>query len=240
MKPFFDMHCHVLYGLDDGPRHREDAFRLVDALVKDGIRLIVATPHIHPGSRPFHREHYEEALQTVNDYCKEKEYKLKIYPGAEIKYSDSTARLLRDGAVPTMNNTGMVLIEWSMDSSFDTISNAIREISNAGFTVVVAHIERYPSLYFHAKSIVEMRKQFNLRIQMDCEALLDRGSFFERRFVKSLFKMKAIDFVSTDAHDTKDRSPRMKQAYKVLKEQYGEECADALTWQNAQEMIEED
>ena len=240
MMPFFDMHCHVLYGLDDGPRHREDSFRLIDALVKDGIRMIVATPHIHPGSRPFDREHYENALERVNEYCRQKGYKLKILPGGEIKYSDSTARLLRDGAVPTMNGTRFVLIEWSTEASYDTICKGIREISNAGYTVIIAHIERYPSLYMHANAISDMRRQFHLRVQIDCEAMLDRGTFFERRFLKALLKLRAVDFISTDAHDTDDRSPRMKSAYKFLKENYGEKCAVALTWENAQEFLETD
>ena len=40
-----DIHCHCLPGFDDGPASLEDSLALCQALVKDGITSVIATPH---------------------------------------------------------------------------------------------------------------------------------------------------------------------------------------------------
>src|SRR5690349_11893357 len=40
-----DIHCHCLPGVDDGPMTMAEACSLCRALVDDGIRTVIATPH---------------------------------------------------------------------------------------------------------------------------------------------------------------------------------------------------
>src|SRR3712207_5417491 len=42
-----DLHCHVLPGIDDGPRDAEESLRMAQAALDDGIHTIVATPHVN-------------------------------------------------------------------------------------------------------------------------------------------------------------------------------------------------
>ncbi len=42
-----DIHCHILPGVDDGPRKLEESLDLARFSVRDGITHIVATPHCH-------------------------------------------------------------------------------------------------------------------------------------------------------------------------------------------------
>ena len=41
-----DLHCHILPGIDDGPRTMEDSVALASAAFADGTRTVVATPHV--------------------------------------------------------------------------------------------------------------------------------------------------------------------------------------------------
>ena len=45
-EPVIDLHCHVLPGIDDGPRTLDDSLALARAAVAAGTRTIVATPHV--------------------------------------------------------------------------------------------------------------------------------------------------------------------------------------------------
>ncbi|HKO27061.1 MAG TPA: CpsB/CapC family capsule biosynthesis tyrosine phosphatase, partial [Solirubrobacteraceae bacterium] len=42
-----DLHCHILPGLDDGPRTLTDAVTMCRAAYRDGTRTLVATPHVN-------------------------------------------------------------------------------------------------------------------------------------------------------------------------------------------------
>src|SRR5271165_6849870 len=44
--PVIDLHCHVLAGIDDGPRTIEGSLALVRAAAEAGTRTLVATPHV--------------------------------------------------------------------------------------------------------------------------------------------------------------------------------------------------
>src|SRR4029077_8300644 len=40
-----DVHCHILPGLDDGPRSIEESIAMAESAIADGITRVVATPH---------------------------------------------------------------------------------------------------------------------------------------------------------------------------------------------------
>ena len=43
-----DLHCHLLPGIDDGPRSMSDAVTMARAAVAAGTTAMVCTPHMHP------------------------------------------------------------------------------------------------------------------------------------------------------------------------------------------------
>ena len=40
-----DLHCHILPGLDDGPKTIEESMAMAESAIADGITHVVATPH---------------------------------------------------------------------------------------------------------------------------------------------------------------------------------------------------
>ena len=48
MLPLVDLHCHLLAGLDDGPRTLEAALEMCAIASADGVRLMAATAHQNP------------------------------------------------------------------------------------------------------------------------------------------------------------------------------------------------
>ena len=45
----FDLHCHLLPGIDDGAVDLEMALEMARIAAADGIRTVACTPHIYPG-----------------------------------------------------------------------------------------------------------------------------------------------------------------------------------------------
>jgi len=59
----FDIHCHLLPGIDDGATTLEQSLDLARFAVADGITHTVTTPHIQPGV-------YDNNLATITDAFK--------------------------------------------------------------------------------------------------------------------------------------------------------------------------
>lgn len=235
-----DIHHHLLFGMDDGAKDEQEMQRMADAAHRQGVEYIFATPHAYPGSRPFDKEKYNERLKAVNEYCRLMGYRLKILCGAEMRYSQAAVRALDSGEIPTLNNSEFVLVEWSCMVDVDQFYRAVREISNAGYIVVVAHIERYRNLRGKLSLLEEMKSMFDMRIQVDCEAFLEQGGFWlfwEKRFAHRLMKAHLVDYVASDAHDTEQRRLQMDEVYDKLC-RYGEEYARQLLYENQTEIIE--
>ena len=46
-----DLHTHILYGIDDGPRTKEESIKIIEEAYSNGITDIVLTPHYIQNSK---------------------------------------------------------------------------------------------------------------------------------------------------------------------------------------------
>lgn len=44
-----DIHCHLLYGVDDGAKTIEESVAMLEAAKEQGISAMILTPHYRPG-----------------------------------------------------------------------------------------------------------------------------------------------------------------------------------------------
>src|ERR1700676_3528374 len=78
-----DLHCHVLAGIDDGPRTMLDSVAIARAASAVGMRTIIATPHV---SRRYPNEAdvIIRLVAELNERLAAEELEIEIRPGAEI------------------------------------------------------------------------------------------------------------------------------------------------------------
>ena len=62
-----DLHSHILPGLDDGAEVLEESIEMCRISFRDGIRTIVATPHILPGIYENNRPTILAKVQELNN-----------------------------------------------------------------------------------------------------------------------------------------------------------------------------
>jgi len=226
---FVDIHHHLAFGVDDGPKDVFGMQRMLERAAQQGIGTIFATPHVTPGVRAFAVEKYHSALEEAREYCREKELKIDIYEGCEILYTDQACRLLEEGMLPTLGETDFVLVEFSPDIRYGKIVEAIQRLSYAGFRPVIAHVERYRCLVMRPKRLLKLREEAEVYFQMNCSSVYKEKSWFTRRFVHWALENRQIDALGTDSHNTSSRPANMKKAYKAVKQKYSAGYAKHLT-----------
>lgn len=142
-----DIHSHLVYGVDDGARSRDETLRGIAALVRAGVRRILTTPHLDASllarSGPFEAEH-ERVLRRWEETAGEAHARhpgLSLHIGREIMLDVFSANLL-DPRV-RLNGTRYVLVEFPLHGVPPRADKALGRIRERGLVPIVAHVERY-------------------------------------------------------------------------------------------------
>lgn len=229
MKGFTDIHQHLLFGMDDGPDSFPRTVAMMRKAWENGAVRIIVTPHVSPGLKPFNYRRYMRKLRLVQDFCEENRIPMEIYGGAEIMYTPMTPSMLAEGKIPTLADTAYVLIEFPAKVAYKDIQRASRRLTAYGYRPILAHVERYKCLMRRTSRMYDLKEDYDVRYQMDCETVLKPKGFFVSRAVRKMLEGEMIDYVASNAHNTKSRRVRMEDTYRKLRREYGRTYADYLT-----------
>ncbi len=228
MRGYRDIHSHFVYGLDDGAQAREDMELMLDAACADRVAVLVATPHVTPGLRPFDREAYARRLAEARAYCQGCGYGITLHAGAEILYTPALHNYASCHRLPTLGDSNAVLMEFVPDVSLKEMQEALELTERYGYLTVIAHVERYRCL-FRGKTLQQLRSDFDVRCQMNCQTVYRKNGFWQERRVNRWLTEGLIDCVSSDAHNMTTRPFGMRRAYRALSQRVGKAEARRLT-----------
>ena len=233
---YFDIHCHILPGVDDGAQSVEESMQMLDTAYQEGIRKILLTPHYMRGRNRYDKEKLEQKFQDFQAKVKSKYPDLALYLGNEILWEDGVVEDLKDGKIQSMNGTRYVLVEFNIRISYNQLYQAIRKLTNARYRPIIAHVERYRCLYKHVERVEELVRM-EAYLQMNISSVY--GGIFDEdaRWCKKLVKAGYISFFGTDAHDMENRAPYMKDYSKWIIKKCGEDAAAQMLKENAEKMI---
>lgn len=227
-----DIHSHVIPCVDDGSNGIDESIEMIKSAVENGVDNIVCTPHYR---KPYTRSvssivRYFEELKKV---VVEQGLPVDLYLGQEIYVDDETDidALIKNGTVLTMNGTNVVLIEFDFTAPCNA-EEIVYRIKRAGYTPIVAHVERYK--YLSIEDVYDIKRSGGL-IQVNAGSVLGAPNGVDKRFVNKLFKEGFVDFVASDVHF--GRENYLDRAYKKVKKKFGEDAAEVTFSANAKVLL---
>jgi protein-tyrosine phosphatase len=230
-----DIHCHILPETDDGAVSLEESVAMCRAAAADGIKTIVATPHMFDGvHRTPDRETIRRKIALVMQACGGC---VNIVPGGEVRYSYEIFQEADDpGTRIRLNGTSYMLLEFPFHSVPPNIEMTIFQILNAGITPVIAHPERNKRLQEKPEILANL-------IERGAFAQLDAGSL-NKSFgpeaytaAKRIIAARLGHFIATDAHHQDRRRPLLSQAVAMAADWGGEEYARAMVETNPEALV---
>lgn len=229
-----DIHCHMLYGVDDGAKTLEESVLMLKDAKKQGVDEIILTPHYRHGMFPYRVERIVENYKTL---CKEaKKIGIKLHLGTEYHVNSRIVEYLDKKRCMPLGHTKYVLTEYDYETDYGYIYNMSRELMANGYIPVVAHVERYKCMTDDLGHAAELR-EMGAFIQINADAVLGYDGRQLKRYCKELLNASLVDVIASDSHGIKKRVSHMAKCHKHISKKYGEEYADMLLNDNPARII---
>ncbi len=235
-----DIHSHIVFDVDDGPKTIEDSRALLEESYRQGVRTIISTSHRRKGMFETPEAKIEENFKQVQELAKEIADDLTILYGAEIYYTSDILDKLEQGKIPRLADSQYALIEFSMITPYKEIHTALSNVLRLGVTPVVAHIERYHCLENDEKKVRDLIN-IGCYTQIKSSSVLKPKLFgdtykFMKKRAQFFLEKDLVHFVASDMHNLDPRPPYMQEAYQIISKKYGESHAEQLFRKN-QELL---
>ena len=238
-----DIHSHIVFDVDDGPQDWAESKALLEEAYAQGVRTIVSTSHRRKGMFETPEDEIAKNFKVVKELAKEIAPDLRILYGAEIYYTSDILDKLENNLIPKLNDTRYALIEFSMNTPYRAINNALTNVLMLGITPVIAHIERYDALENNEKRVKEL-------INMGCYTQVNSSSILKPKLFGDTYKfMKKraryflerdlVHIVASDMHNLDSRPPYMREAYEIVSKKYGHDKARELFVKNPEKVIKD-
>ena len=229
-----DIHCHILFGLDDGARTIEDSLAMAEDAIADGITHVVGTPH----SSTEHKFDFAK-VQAVRDELQAKlGERLTLATGCDFHLNPENLQAIRKDPAPyCVNQKDYLLIEFNEFSIPPAMNQTLHELHLQGLRPIVTHPERNGILRTQADRLRDW-------VNQGCFAQVTAGSLVgvfgpvAKEQSWAWIEQGLVHFVSSDAHNTTRRPLKLKFAYDAVAERFGKENAQALFVDNPKAAFE--
>ena len=229
---FVDIHCHLLPGLDNGPSNWEESVAMAEMAAKDGIAAIVCTPH-QLGNFPQNTpEIIRDQARRLQRMLLEKGVDLQVLPGADIRIDPDLPRKLCSGQALTLADRGRHVLLELPHELYISLDGLLKELRVRGIAGILSHPERNGGIIAQPEILPKLVRQGCL-MQITAGSLLGVFGSRIRSFTEWMIKQRLVDFVATDAHDTKRCAPLLSDAFQRVAELADVEMAVDLCCRNA-------
>ncbi len=236
MEGLYDVHCHIIPGVDDGADNMEESIKMLKMEYAEGVRSIIATPHFRFDMFETPMERIQEEYLRLRAAAREIGDGIDLYLGCEFHANMEMAEMLREKKIPTMAGSRYVLTEFSGSAEQSYIRDRLYSLISNGFRPIVAHVERCAKVRTDL-NFVEDLVDMGAFMQVNSESITGKEGFAVKRFCLKLMRSDLLHFVGTDCHGSAYRIPKIKEAYESVTKKMGAEYAQWLFIRNPESMI---
>jgi protein-tyrosine phosphatase len=232
MSGFIDIHCHILPGLDDGPRSREEAEKMLAVARGDGISDIVATPHMLNGACNNTREGIAKAIAELNGAAQG----ISLYMGAEVRVGMEFKRRIENGGLPLINDKNFLLLELPpyVIPPVEVLEHIVNDLKIKRITPIFSHPERNTPI---ARDLSVMKRliRCGALFQVTAMSIMNGGN--TAKVTLNMIGKGYVHVVASDAHDSRRRPPLLSRCHGYVSKKIGRDLANRLFIENPLKII---
>jgi protein-tyrosine phosphatase len=197
----FDVHSHLLPGVDDGASNLDTSLELLSKLVEMGYQGAVLTPHIYPGLYNNSRATLEGPFATLQSAAAEKFPGFSLHLAAEYFVDEQFMDAIQRNDLlhfPVLDQRA-VLFEMGFQQLAPQVFDAIFELQLSGYQPVLAHVERYPYLVKDAATVYRFQER-GVWLTINAASLAGAYGPEVKNFAADLMQRGWARMLCSDAH----------------------------------------
>jgi protein-tyrosine phosphatase len=236
-KPFTDIHCHCLHGLDDGPVTITDSLDLCRNMAGEGIAKVVATPHqLGRFDGQNEAKSVRHAVYNLNESLRSSNVCLEVVPGAEVRVDERLRQLLDADKILTLADSRKYLLLELPHQIFIDIEPLIGELASMGIESIIGHPEKNSALLAQSKAL-RYWLDMSAHLQITAASLVGDFGPAIKEAAWGMLSAGWASLIATDAHDLNGRRPRMRDAFNLIRMKLGENLAHLLCVENPSRVV---
>ena len=226
----FDLHCHILPGVDDGPASLEEALELARFCVQDGITHVAATPHRHRHLRLLRADILPPVARFQAELA-QAGLPLLVLPGAEVQVTDPAAYRRDFGAglyCHLGDGRAFTLLEfnWQAELYPPGAAELVGWLRDRGTTPIIAHPERH-GFFWDDLDRLRGLVAAGAWLQVTVDSLLGNHGPGPQAAGEEMLRAYPEAVLATDAHNVQ-RCSGLSAGYGWVKDRLGTERAEDL------------
>jgi protein-tyrosine phosphatase len=231
MIPLADMHCHLLAGLDDGPRTEEDALQMCRLAHAEGTRFLAAGAHQSERYRANTPQRIREAAGRLARRLRAERIEVSVFPCAEVMAHPELVASWKKGELLSVADRGEYLLVEMPHNLVVDLRPTVRRLCAAGVRPILAHPERCEELLHDAGRIEELIG-LGCLVQVSTGSITHPPSRRDEQALKGWLKRGVVHVLGSDGHSPTRRPPRMAEAYRKVARWAGASVADRVASTN--------
>lgn len=219
-----DLHCHLLWGIDDGARTPEDSLAMARLLAGLGFRHVACSPHAHSGYPSNDPELCRRRLEEARALLAEHEIPLELHPNAE-NVLDLELPSKAQASPRPIGQGPWVLAEAPYLNRVAHLPDILFRLQVQGVRLLVAHPERCRE--FESMERTRDAIRAGARLQLDLGSLVGRHGRTAKKLSRAFLADGLYSVAATDIHSPKD-GDWLEDAIEELHSRAGDEVARRL------------
>ncbi len=229
-----DVHCHILPGLDDGAADTAETLALLRLAVADGIRRMVATPHINPGYFDNTQATIAAALSAVRAELLQQQIPLQIAAAAEVRLTDQLMSAVEQQQLPFLGqwqSQQVLLLELPHSHVPAGTDKLLKWLGKHNILAMIAHPERNREIQSNPALLNTLRNAGCL-FQLTASSLLGDLGERHQQCAELLVRQRIYQVMASDCHNLQRRPPKLQPALQQLARLTDDNYANALVKDN--------
>lgn len=216
-----DIHCHIISGIDDGPRYLNESLEMAKAAAASGISHLFATPHHLNGRYENTKKVILDRVFELNQYLLKKNIPLTVHSGQELRIHREIFISFEMDEVLTLDNKGKYLLLELPSAEVPTYSrDVVYELLLKGITPIIVHPERNKVFIENNQLLFEFVQEGALT-QLTSGSINGQFGKKIKAFSEKIIKHNLAHFIATDAHNIGPRGFCLDIAYGRISKTFG-------------------
>lgn len=196
-----DLHCHLLWGIDDGARTPDDSLEMARLLVGLGFRHVACSPHARPEFASNDAELCRRRLDEARALLAEEGIPLTLHSNAE-NLLDAELPFKVERQARTVGEGPYLLAEAPYLNRVPQLPEIIFRLQMAGYRLLIAHPERCREFEKIERARDAVRA--GVYLQLDIGSLTGKHGRTAKKVSRAILGEGLYSVAATDIHSPKD------------------------------------